>query len=128
TRSESATRHVLGITHQLIEVDLGGGYESTGAASTFDDAFTLKTGEGVARGHQAHFVHAGELTLGCNWVAREQFGRLNPLTDSVLDAFVDGSAVAVRSLHRWSFWLFRGVCASHDKRSAVSRSQSLCAI
>src|SRR6266853_923292 len=96
---ETATGHLLGVAHQLIEMNFWGGDKSSDAPAPLDDAFAFKGGEGVARGHEADLVDVGEVALGSDGVTGAQITGVNALADGALNSLVGRQAVAVLYWH-----------------------------
>src|SRR5207248_1038079 len=101
---EPPARHMLGIAHQLVKLNLGGGHKSAGAAPTFHQAFALQSGQGVASRHQTHLVGFGQFAFRLDQVPRLQLRRFDAGPDGVLDAFIYRGAVAMISRHGTVFW------------------------
>src|SRR5579859_1378149 len=95
---------MLGVAHQLVKVNLGGGYKSAGAAPPFYQALALQSGQGVASRHQTHLVCLGQFAFRLHQVPRLQLRRLDAGPDGVLDAFVYRRAVTMVSRHGTVFW------------------------
>jgi hypothetical protein len=60
---------LLGVAHQLVEVDLGSRHEGPNAAAAFDDTFAFEKGQSMPSGHKADLVKAREVALGSNAVS-----------------------------------------------------------
>ena len=100
--SEAAAGHLLGVAHQLIEMNFWGGDKSSDAPASLDDAFAFERGKGVARGHQADLMDFGEVALGGYGVTGTQVSGINALADGALNSLVGGQAVAVLRWHSLS--------------------------
>ena len=95
TGGEAAAGHLLGVAHQFIEMNFGGGDESADAAAALDEAFAFEGSESVASGHQADLMELGEVALGGDGVTGLEVAGVDALADGVLDALIGGQAVAV---------------------------------
>jgi hypothetical protein len=74
---EAASRHVLGIAHQLIEMDFGCCDEGACPAASFYDALALQASQGVAGGHETHFMQASEFAFGFDGIPGLHLSCLN---------------------------------------------------
>src|SRR5256884_939371 len=59
--TKGARGHLLGVAHELVEMNLWRSDERADAAAAFDKAFAFEGSEGVARGHEADVMRLGEL-------------------------------------------------------------------
>ena len=100
---EAEGGHLFGVAEQLVEVNLGRSDEGAGAMAALDDAIAGQLGEGVACGHEADVVDAGELALGRDGVAGLELARVDAAADDVLNPAISRFVAAI-----WpSYWNFR---------------------
>src|ERR1035438_8226397 len=66
--SQAAAPHLLGVTHQFVEMDSRRSYECAGTRTTFDNAFAFQSRESVAGGHQANSMNARKFALGAHGI------------------------------------------------------------
>jgi hypothetical protein len=99
---QASTGHLLGVAHQLVEVNFGTCHERSDAAATFDNAFVFQGGQRVPGGHQANLMDLGEVSLGRDGVAGAQLPRFNALANDGLNSLVGGNAIPTLLLLRHS--------------------------
>src|SRR5439155_3037411 len=102
TGHQAAAGHLLGIAHQFIEVNFGGGDKSSDAATALDNSFAFERRKSVTGGHKADLMNFGEVTLGSDGVTRMQLPRIDALADDALNSLVGGLAVAIFRSHSCS--------------------------
>ena len=96
---EAAAAHLFGVGHQFVEVNFWSGDESADAAAALDDAFAFERSEGVARGHQADFVEAGEFPFGCDRVTRPELAGFDDTANRTLNAAIRGNSIVAFGEH-----------------------------
>src|ERR1700751_6321939 len=82
--------HVLGVTHQFVEVDFRRGDKCAGTATALDDALALEACERMACGHQADAMNPGEFTFRIDGSADLQLSAFDSLTDDGLNFLIFG--------------------------------------
>src|SRR5216684_4228116 len=90
---QAAAGHLLGVTHQFVEMNLGRGHEGADAAAALHDAFALKPNERMARGHQADLVDSGKVSLGIHRITGAQMSGFDALANGALNLLVGGDAI-----------------------------------
>ena len=70
----AAARHLLGIAHQLVEMNLGWGDECTSAAPPYDHTLALQSYERVPCGHETNAVNTRKFPLGVYEITRVSEG------------------------------------------------------
>ncbi len=90
---EAASGHLLGVAHQLIEVNFGSGDKRPDTAATLDDAFAFERSESVTSGHEADLMNPGKFAFGSDGITGTQLAGIDALEDRGLDALVSGHAV-----------------------------------
>ena len=70
TRSQAPARHLLGVTHQLIEMNSRGRNKCTGAPAPLHYPFALKTGQSMPGRHEADLVDLRQFSLRINRISR----------------------------------------------------------
>src|SRR5207302_44239 len=86
--SERARGHLLGVAHELVEVNFRRRDERADAAAAFDEALAFKEDERVARGHEADVMRTREVTLRGNGVAGLQLAGIDALANDALNALI----------------------------------------
>ena len=65
---QAAAGHLLGVAHQLVEVNFGRRYKSSGASTPLHCALTLQRSQGMPGRHQAYLVNPGQFSFGIDRV------------------------------------------------------------
>src|SRR5277367_6312975 len=101
TRCQPAARHLLRITHQLVEMNSWRSDKRAGTAAALHNPLPLKPCQSVPRRHEAHPMNSGQFAFGVNRVARPQFLCFDPLAQRVLNLFIRGQTVPTSSSHEY---------------------------
>src|SRR5205823_10729315 len=92
---KTARRHLLGVAHELVEMNLGRSDERADATAAFHEALAFEESEGVARSHEADAMRAREVALGRDTIAGLKLAGIDALAKEAWNGWLGRQRVRV---------------------------------